>query len=92
MDVSTATLPAPPAAEPAIVPLAVDGDVVAEGAPEGEQVLIVPPPPAPPESQETRLRREAKTVLHLMTHLPMNEFCDFCREGKLTPATESDDD
>jgi hypothetical protein len=46
-------------------------------------VLVVPPPPAPPESQETRLRREAKTVLHLMTHLPMNEFCDFCREGKL---------
>ena len=61
--------------------MAADGAVV--DVAEDAEMVVVPPPPEPPDSQEVRLRREAKTTLHLMTHLPMNPFCDICREGKL---------
>jgi hypothetical protein len=80
VEIFTATLTALPAAELAIAPLPADED--AADVAEGPQLLEVPPPPAP-DSLEVRLRREAKTTLHLMTHLPMNRYCDFCNEGKL---------
>eukprot|EP00972_Heterocapsa_arctica_P071061 10498281-Heterocapsa_arctica.AAC.1 len=69
---AVAALPAPPAEELAI-----------EGAEELAQEVVVPPPEPQPESLEMRLRREAQSEQHMMTHLPMNNFCDVCREGKL---------
>eukprot|EP00972_Heterocapsa_arctica_P043232 6376360-Heterocapsa_arctica.AAC.1 len=44
---------------------------------------VVAPPSAPSETQEVRLRAKALSELHLMIHLPINKFCDVCREGKL---------
>ena len=43
----------------------------------------VPPPPAPhPETSEWRLRREACSRKHRMTHLPFNKYCPVCNAGK----------
>eukprot|EP00972_Heterocapsa_arctica_P074797 11038334-Heterocapsa_arctica.AAC.1 len=38
--------------------------------------VVVAPPPASPETQEVRLCAELPSELHLMTHLPVNKFCN----------------
>ena len=35
------------------------------------------------ESRDDRLRREATSTLHLMTHIPKNPFCDACCRAKM---------
>ena len=46
----------------------------------------VPPPPPPPAEAEAceikaaKLRRDAKSLLHRMTHLPKNPFCKVCND------------
>ena len=51
----------------------------------------VPPPPDPPadadirESKEARLRNEAKSLLHRMTHLPKNPFAKYAWMSRLRP-------
>ena len=34
-------------------------------------------------TREAKLRLEAKSPAHLLTHLPMNSYCDICQAGKL---------
>ena len=58
------------------------------GAPE-----LVPPPPPPlgnvvpeRESRECRLRKEARSLLHQMSHLPKNPFCKVCQETQVKAA------
>ena len=34
-------------------------------------------------TREAKLRFEAKSPAHLLTHLPMNNYCDICQSGKL---------
>ena len=34
-------------------------------------------------TREAKLRLEAKSPAHLLTHLPMNNYCDICQAGKL---------
>ena len=34
-------------------------------------------------TREAKLRLEAKSPAHLLTHLPMNNDCDICQAGKL---------
>ena len=34
-------------------------------------------------TREAKLRLEAKSPAHLLTHLPMNSYCDICQSGKL---------
>ena len=47
----------------------------------------VPPPPEPhPETAEARLRREAVSRRHLMTHLPKNPYCPICQGAKIRAA------
>ena len=56
----------------------------------------MPPPPQPAEGQrltargaaqltekERELKQEAESGEHLLTHLPFNPMCDYCREAKL---------
>ena len=38
--------------------------------------------PSAPE-REKELRREARSLEHLMTHLPKNKYCKYCRRAKL---------
>ena len=45
----------------------------------------IPPPPGLEESQESkneRLRREAASIEHMMTHVPKNPFCSACSRAK----------
>ena len=37
----------------------------------------------PRQTSETRLRRLAKTVPHILTHKPFNPYCDICKQAKL---------
>ena len=37
----------------------------------------------PAATREAKLRLEAKSAAHLLTHLPMNSYCDICQSGKL---------
>ena len=39
-----------------------------------------PPPPKPPARD---LKAEAKSIRHLMTHLPKNPYCDACQRAKM---------
>eukprot|EP00439_Symbiodinium_sp_Y106_P074569 s3106_g14.t1 len=39
-------------------------------------------PPPSPEPQARDLRAEAKSIRHLMTHLPKNPYCDACQRAK----------
>ena len=34
-------------------------------------------------TQEAKMRLEAKSPAHFLTHLPMNNYCDICQAGKL---------
>ena len=40
-------------------------------------------PPPSPEPQARDLRAEAKSIRHLMTHLPKNPYCDACQRAKM---------
>ena len=45
----------------------------------------IPPPPGLEESQESkteRLRREAASIAHMMTHVPKNPFCSACSRAE----------
>ena len=67
--------PVPPEAEDPAVPT---------GPPDSGSV---PPPPEPhPETAEARLRREARSRRHLMTHLPKNPYCPICQDSKTRAA------
>ena len=40
-------------------------------------------PPSPPEPRARDLKADAKSIRHLMTHLPKNPYCDACQiEGQ----------
>jgi hypothetical protein len=39
------------------------------------------------ETQEMKLRKQAQSLEHLLTHLPQNPFCPVCRSAKLRKAS-----
>ena len=75
----------PPPGEGAPAPAAPQEPVAPAPAPEE-----VPPPPAPAEeereSKEARLRKEAKSLLHKMCHMPKNRYCAVCNATKIKAA------
>ena len=60
-----------------------------EGDPDPDRPEEVPPPPEPVAGddevirQRRDLRLEAKSLKHLLTHLPKNPYCDACTRGKM---------
>ena len=74
---------------------ALPGRAIADGAHRDEGAEEVQPPDAAEGAQheqaedqdaptrEARLRLEAKSPEHLLTHLPMNSYCDICQASKL---------
>ena len=55
----------------------------------------VPPPPIPDEGWERPrrdLKAEAKSPHHLLTHMPMNPYCEACQRAKMqrAPARRQD--
>ena len=56
---------------------------------EEEPDLVVPPPPELPEGIEResrieRLKREATSPAHLISHFPKNPYCAWCERGRMT--------
>ena len=67
-----------------------DEYVVLEGGaqepPEEEVVAPIPahgPVALPPEGERVRLKKEAESKEHKLTHLPKNHYCDACLRGKM---------
>ena len=82
-------LPAAPAEEEPVAPSPASADAVVPAADQGGEAVAVPPPPAPhPESlsREDRLRLEATSPEHLMTHFPKNPYCQWCQRGRMCSA------
>ncbi len=59
--------------------------------------MVIPPPPAQREesrpAREPRdLEAEAKSVQHMLTHTPMNPYCEACQRAKMSrrPAQRKD--
>ena len=60
-------------------------DESAEAEPEAVDARLVPDPPAEKRDRgEQALRQEAKSLAHLLTHVPMNPFCTTCSRAKMT--------
>ena len=49
-------------------------------------MVEVPLEAAEVQSKEAKLRREAGSLDHLMTHLPKNPFCPSCKGAKMQAA------
>ena len=67
-----------------------DEHVVPEGEahepPDEGNVAPLPapePPVPPPEGERIRLKREAESREHKLTHIPKNHFCNACLRGKM---------
>ena len=67
-----------------------DEHVVPEGEahePPGEGSVAPLPAPdlpvPPPEGERIRLKREAESREHKLTHIPKNHYCDACLRGKM---------
>ena len=45
-----------------------------------------PPPPKPPKEEwaPRDLKAEAKSITHLLTHMPMNPYCEVCQRAKMS--------
>ena len=57
----------------------------AETEPEAVDARLVPDPPGEKRDRgEQALRREAKSLVHLLTHVPKNPFCTTCSRAKMT--------
>ena len=93
----TTVCPAVPTSVPAIPPPEVLPPSEDPGGGHAPESLEVPPPPAPlatdVEEEETltprgmaRLKIEASSLRHQMTHLPKNKFCKHCRRAKMKRA------
>ena len=51
---------------------------------EPEARLVPEPPPEKHDRGEQALRQEAKSLAHLLTHVPKNPFCTTCSRAKMT--------
>jgi hypothetical protein len=85
---SVNALPAAPADEEGAAAPDAEPEVAVPADGQGSEVAAEPPPQpvAERESRSERLRREATSAKHLMTHYPKNPYCQWCQRGRMCSA------
>ena len=51
----------------------------------GDDAAVIPAPPDPHDEERPRrdIKAKAKSITHLLTHMPMNPYCEACQRAKM---------